>query len=361
MFTPLSIQPTISRAPRFGCRQLAFMTETPGMTDTQKALLSDLLQTGPQSLKAMSDSRTHANRDGITTPFHFEDMLKGPQRGNPHGWGLAAYSAPLNAPLNTPLDVPLNNTGPSQPLVNKSLSKASSDPQFDTAVQAGILQAPYTLFAHLLNKVDPNRVLASPEDTHPFTFENWSGMFNGILDGGRTEAVTRSVQEEHCTTLCTNPKGTNTGEKFLLTFLGKLKQQTGQTQSSQIPLAQIKKAFCEALDTFLNASKAEYRKLDGTWMGLKGDIQLAPGLNYIATDGRVTLAYRKGNKLYLNRHEAAPGKSGYLISSEPMQTDKKKLEWVELPQDHLLTLERQVDGKIHAELTPLRLGLNPPA
>jgi predicted glutamine amidotransferase len=345
--SPVHSQLKTGSTPRFGCRQLAFMTETPQMTDTQKALLTDLLQTGPQSLKAMSESRPHANRDGITTPFHFEDILKGPQKGNPHGWGVATYSITSQEGSVNP------------PSVTKSLSKASNDIQFDSAVQGGLNKAPVTLFAHLLNKVDPNRVLASPEDTHPFTFDNWSGMFNGILDGGRTEAVTQAVQQEHCTTLCTNPKGTNTGEKFLLTFLGKLKQQTGQTQSSQIPLASIKKAFCDALDTFLKASKLEYRRLDGAWMGLKGDIQLAPGLNYIATDGRVTLAYRKGNKLYLNRHEAAPGKFGYLIASEPMQTEKKKLEWVELPQDHLLTLERQVDGKIEAALTPFNLGLTP--
>lgn len=346
MAIPSHITPVLST--RFGCRQLAMMTETAGMTDSQKTLLTDLLQTGPMSLKAMSESRPHANRDGITTPFHFEDILKGPQKGNPHGWGVAAYS--LSSEGSSPL-----------PSVTKSLSKASNDPQFDTAIQSGINQTPVTLFAHLLNKVDPNRVLASPEDTHPFTFENWSGMFNGILDGGRTEAVTQAVQQEHCTTLCTNPKGTNTGEKFLLTFLGKLKQQTGQTQSQLIPIEKIKKAFCEALDTFLKASKPEYRKLDGAWMGLKGDIQLAPGLNYIATDGRVTLAYRKGNKLYLNRHEAAPGKFGYIIASEPMQTQQKKLEWVELPQDHLLTLERQADGKIEAALTPFNLGLTPSA
>lgn len=337
--------PSQLTAPRFGCRQIAFMTEGPAPSPEQQTMLGEILSDNPNSLKEQSKNRTHPHRNGVTTPFHEEDLLKAPLKGNHDGWGMASYCSSKSDAVE----------------IQRSMLPAGKDDRFDATAQALTEQAPQTMLAHILNKVDPNRILTSEEDIHPFSFGNWSAMFNGVLDGGRTQTMIDAVNTVYCPALNTAPKGTNTGEKILLTFLGKLKQQFGTIDSQVLNVQKLQQTFAQTLQDFLKLSKPVYRDLDGSVAGLKGKIQLGPGCNYIVTDGKVLLAFRKGRKLYLNRHIAANGKAGYLVSSEPIQTKAQKLSWLELPQDHILTLSKATDGSIAPTLIPLTSALTSPA
>jgi predicted glutamine amidotransferase len=321
---------------------MAFMTEGSEPAVQQQAMLREFLKDNPNSLKEQSKKRQHPHREGVSIPLHEEDLLKAPQKGNPHGWGMAAYSSRTGDTVQ----------------IQRSLRPAFEDDRFDATAETLLQQSPQTLLAHILNKVDPKRTLNSEEDVHPFYLGNWSGMFNGVLDGGRTPAITDAVNNIHCPTLGCAPKGTNSGEKVLLYMLGKLKQQFGTIESASLPLKALQKAFSETLQDFIKQSQPVYRDLDGGVLGLKGKVQLGPSINYIVTDGRVLMAYRKGRKLYLNRHPAAHGKLGYLVSSEPIQPTGQKLTWMELPQDHILTLVKKPDGNIDASLTPMSVALS---
>lgn len=334
--------------PRFGCRQIAFMSEAADATADQQAMLMDLLTENPNSLKAQSNFRTHAFRDGVTTPLHEEDLLKDPQDGNPHGWGYAAYCTSKDkAATVDSLEI------------QRSLEPAYSDNRFDTVGAELVGKAPKTLLAHILHKLSASRIMTSNEDTHPFSFENWSSMFNGTFSGARNPEIVNALENTYYPLLGKPPKGTNSGEKMLMYFLGKLKQQCGSINSQAAGIKNMQRAFAETLRDFFKVSVPVYWDLDGSVSGLKGKVQWGPSANYIMSDGNVLMAYRKGRKLYLNRHTGAAGKLSYLVSSEPIQPKNQKLSWLELPQDHILTLSRGEDGVISPTLTPLSEALAP--
>lgn len=326
---------------KFGCRQIAFMTEGGEPTPAQRAMLVELLKDNPNSLKEQSKKRDHPHRDGIASPKHEEDLLRDPQDGCLDGWGFASYTA--------------GNADSVE--IRKSLQPAATDPQFDAVAEELVGKSPRTLLAHVMNKIFSTRTLATEEDTHPFTFANWSSMFNGVLNGGRTPGIMNALQTTWYPVLGTLPKGTNSGEKILLYFLGKLKQKYNTTNSQDIPTPKLQQAFAETMRDFMQASTPIYDTLEGNISGLKGKIQWGPSCNYVMTDGKVVMAYRKGRKLYLNRHVRENGKSGYLVASEPMQPKGQNLEWLELPQEHILTLAKNTGGDIEASLIPVSSAL----
>ncbi|MBY0403566.1 MAG: hypothetical protein K2X66_06675, partial [Cyanobacteria bacterium] len=284
-----------------------------------------------------------------------EDLLQDPEDGNLDGWGLAMYA---KNPVESPSNGLPNNSLPNNSLeVKRSLLPAFQDVQYDTASEVFVQKKPFTLLAHILNKVDPRRILIDEKDTHPFSFQNWSAMFNGFFNGSRTPPILEALETKFYPALGARPQGTNSGEMIMFYFLGKLKSQFGTLDSSQLGIPKLQRAFAETLQAYYKQSDPMYSKLDGSLAGLKGKIQWGPSSNYFVTDGKVLMAYRKGRKLYLNQHVGAKGKLGYLVSSEPIQPKNKKLSWVELPQDHILTLAKQPDGKIEASLTPMTVAL----
>jgi predicted glutamine amidotransferase len=381
---PIKIMPprqTVSVG--FGCRQMVFMSEGETPSAQQNQLLKEALLTGSNALKKQSEPRSHPDRNGVDAPRHEEDLLKDPEDGNPHGWGLAKFNPNRENP----------NLANNRFTLQKSFAPAHTDANFDQAVQQHLQETPNTLMAHLMHKALPNRPLVNEEDLHPFSHssaqgEHWAGMFNGDVNGGRTPPIVGPLESTYCPLLETQAKGTNSGEKLLLSFLGRLKQSLGHLTPTENDLTQTVKAFAQTLQSFLQASTPIYQPLDESIAGLTGQIQWSPSVNYIVSNGQMVMAFRKGRKLYLNQHPKLLGNQlqmenklqavstqttpqklntdfGYIISSEPFQPSEQaltnqnleKLKWLELPQDHILTLFRKADGSISPTLTPLSLAL----
>lgn len=361
------LRPNSSPSLEFGCRQMVMMSEGETPSTQQNQLMTEALLTGSNALKKQSEPRSHPDRNGVDAPRHEEDLLKDPEDGNPHGWGLAQFTNGLS--------------------LQKSFAQAHTDANFDQSVQQHLQGNPNTLMAHLMHKALPNRPLVNEEDLHPFHYSNpqgehWAGMFNGVVNGGRTPPIVGPLESTYCPLLETQPKGTNSGEKLLLSFLGRLKQNLGHITPTENELNQAVKAFAQTLQSFIQASTPIYQALDESIAGLKGQIQWSPSVNYIVSNGQMVMAFRKGRKLYLNQHPKVMGTKleavgkpptpqntktdfGYIVSSEPFQPSDQacsehaleKLKWLELPQDHILTLFRKTDGSITPTLTPLSLAL----
>lgn len=338
-----------SPAPTFGCRQMAFMTEGNTLSPAQKVLWQDALVENPNCLKAQSHKRSHPLREGAVMPFHEEDLLNDPQDGNVDGWGFAAYVVRSKTPVE----------------IQRSLAPACTDDGFDAAAKSLVAKGPRTMLAHLLNKLFPQRMLGE-EDLHPFSLGNWTGMFNGVLTGGRSPDLLKTLEQTFYPLLGAKPKGTNSGERILLYYLGKLKQRFGTLDGELLSIPAMQQAFAETLRDFMSRSKPVYAPVaagtEGGLMGLKGQVQDGPSCNYVVSDGQTLMAYRKGRRLYLNRHPGLKGRVGYVVSSEPFQPKQGgKLSWTELPEDHILTLTRLNDGRIHPTLTPFSVALKPTA
>ncbi len=362
-----SLKPLPSLSVEFGCRQMVMMSEGQTPSNQQSQLMKEALLNGSNALKKQSEPRSHPDRNGVDAPRHEEDLLKDPEDGNPHGWGLAKFMNGFS--------------------LQKSFAPAHTDANFDQSVQQHLQGNPNTLMAHLMHKALPNRPLVNEEDLHPFSYSNpqgehWAGMFNGVVNGGRTPPIVGPLESTFCPLLETQPKGTNSGEKLLLSFLGRLKQSLGHVTPTENDLTQTVKAFAQTLQSFIQASTPIYQTLDESIAGLKGQIQWSPSVNYIVSNGQMVMAFRKGRKLYLNQHPKVMGTKlqpasnqpalqntkadfGYIVSSEPFQPSDQavaeenleKLKWLELPQDHILTLFRKTDGSITPTLTPLSLAL----
>lgn len=318
---------------QFGCRLMAFMTEEEKPGPKQAAEILDFLIKNPNSLKAQSQGGSHPSRDGVNSPKHEEDLMGLPQQGNPDGWGIAAFSPKLH--------------------VERGLSAAHQDPRFNTAAETAASRNPTVLMAHIRHSSFHGKPKA--KDLHPFRLENWVSMLNGAMNSTANSAIKDALSRLYGPLLGKLPRGKTSAETGLYYFLGKLKATYGHTDSAKLSRLQIQQAFAETIWDFCTNAKLLPKPLQGEVMGLQGSVRLRPAANFVFSDGNILLAYRKGRKLYLSKQVSESGKHAFWVSSEPLQPEnrKDKREWLELPEDHILTLSRTGTGQIEPTLTPL--------
>ncbi|MBY0403006.1 MAG: class II glutamine amidotransferase, partial [Cyanobacteria bacterium] len=252
-----------------------------------------------------------------------------------------------------------------------SLPAFEASASFDEAVNQMLKTSPKMVLAHIR--------LAAPQckevvtvNNHPFQYEKWNFMHNGIVTGAFQPTIQNALQEMYPaeksqsngntkTLPIKGPKGTTDSEASLYYWMGLMQKKYGSVDSQVVGKAQVRQSFADAIHDLIQASPPIYSDLKGSVLNIQGKIQVAPSMNFVASDGNLLLAFRKGAKLYLGmrRVPGQPAKSlssqEYILSSEPIQPGKgfARIQWLDIPEEMILTLSRGASGAIEPELYPL--------
>lgn len=300
-----------------------------------QALWRDCLEKSDTGLLAQSVPRTQ--KDGVVEPFSIED-LEGLLRryGNTDGWGMAVFSAQEGLTR-----------------IRQAEAANGKDSGFKAALKRLANLLPKTFLAHIRaaspachNKTDANN--------HPFTYGPWAFMHNGFVPGAKSQAIQAKIKTMFPDG--TGPKGTTDSEASFYYWMGTLQKQYGTVDTETVGFALVRRSFAETLQALLTASEPEYIKVNPAIMGLSGQMQTDPSLNFIASDGQHLLAFRKGEKLYLGKTLSPDGGITYLLSSEPVKPSPQQpaIQWLDIPEESIISLTRQKNGTVKAEIHALK-------
>lgn len=317
-----------SGMPRFGCRLFAFMTESKSPGPEQDRLVRELLLDNPNAIKLQSAPRVqHPLQWLFTNPISRMDILKRALKGNGDGWGVAAY--PENAPV----------------FHKVSMKAAHTDKQYDAAVGDLIQQHPRTFMVHLLKNGEGR----SPDlrNLHPFVYQQWTGMLNGGLKGALRHAW-KQINEQYGPVLGTVNQGTTSGEAGFYLFLGRMKEQYGTVNTEEIGLENVRQGFAQMAQEMLVRSQCIFEPFENVLEG--GPYLGAPkgSANFIFSDGQHVFAFRHGRTLFLGRRTLADGTHEVMVASEPSAPSSytRGLVWTEIPEDTVVVLSRDKNGRI---------------
>jgi len=284
------------------------------------------------------ESKKRPPKDGYLQTLDIED-LSGVLRkqGNLDGWGIAAY------PVSS-----LNH----RPLVLKSPMPAATDVRYPTAAAQELRQHPHILLAHIR--------LASPEfnqiqmtNVHPFTYGNWSFIHNGAVNGATSEPVLEKIAQNQ-SVIGAGPKGTTDSERSFYYFLARLREMAGTLDSDKIPLQLKQKAFAQSIQDLVDNSKPTYKPLTGDILGTQGHILIQPAANFILSDGQNLFAFKKTLDLFLGQKVLSNGQKTYIVSSEKSERNDPSVKWMEIPENHLLTMSWDKNGNTQVDIEPLQ-------
>jgi hypothetical protein len=332
--------------PRFGCRVEGLMgpqQPSPAIQQEVDHFVGATLEGDPNSLQQESPRR--APKDGSREGYDIED-LSGVVRkqGNLDGWGITAY--PVTTPQNPPL-------------LWKSPAPAITDPQYHIAVSQAMSQNPHLLLAHVR--------LASPEyhqiqstNVHPFTFQNWSFIHNGSVNGATSPAVEAKIKQ-YQSVLGGGPKGTTDSERAFYYYLARLYETTGTVDTKKVPLRTKQAVFAQSVKELINDSTPTYKPIHGEVMGIQGHILIQPACNFILSDGQHLLAFKKVLDLFIGEKTLSNHQKTYVITSEKMMRHDPSVQWTEIPEEHLLTMGWDASGNARVDMEPLRELTEPPA
>lgn len=340
-----SLKPKLVKNPEklgFGCRIMAFTTSK-GSVDN--GLTTELLSgENPFSLKNLSAPYT-PGRDGINAPYTREDITGYYNTGNPHGWGIVVY--------------PEKKGLQSQPEYQKSMKAANQDPNFDNAVQELLSKNPDIALAHVRH--DETIFLqknVSDQNAHPFVHNQWSFVHNGVFD---RKIITDTLGKDKQTiqkSFPGKPEGTTDSEYFFYHFLSSLKERYETTEPGMLTTRKTKKVFANCINDIIKNHQNTATKFENEKLGIKGELQESPALNFILSDGENLYAFRNKLTLYLGVNKMKNGNKEYIISSEHTQPEIGEIKWIEIPENHILTIRKnKATGIREPFLTPLSKAL----
>jgi len=324
--------------PLFGCRIEGVMgpqQPPPSVQQQSDQFVWSTLVSDANSLR--QESKKRPPKDGYLQTLDIED-LSGVLRkqGNLDGWGIAAYPA---ASLNH------------RPLVLKSPTPAATDIHYPTAAAQELRQHPNILLAHVR--------LASPEfnqiqetNVHPFTYGNWSFIHNGAVSGATSPPILEKIAQNQ-NVIAAGPKGTTDSERSFYYFLSRLHDAAGTVDSEKIPLQVKQMAFAQSIQDLVDHSKPTYKPLKGEVLGTQGHILIQPAANFILSDGQNLFAFKKTLDLFLGQKTLSNGQKTYIVSSEKSERNDPAVKWMEIPDNHLLTLTWDKNGNTQVDMEPL--------
>lgn len=245
--------------------------------------------------------RSHAPRDVRAELLEQRNSLKTLSREHCDGWGIATWDP---------------SRGPN---VVRGIAAAHADPGFATAASPGPSNL---LFAHVRQASVGNVML---ENVHPFARGPWAFMHNGTLTDfhRHREALEGHIDPDLRATLTS----TTDSERCFLLFLTALRARTGR-------LDQISPR--EAAAAIATVMRLVERHTD-----VAGG--LPSSMNFLASDGRILVASRRGRSLYVSdgvTRGAFPA-CGYpldqvAIASEPASDDQP---WNEVAENDVLGVD----------------------
>lgn len=322
---------------------MAFYSEDEDAPDKRRQLRQELLVSAEHSLL----NQSQANR----LPFHnFMDeddfVTRHRIKGNHDGWGLIASQR--------------GSSGRGQSWQEARSTQAAyapateSEPGFTDTVDKTLKKVPRIIMGHV-RAASSECKQVSRENTHPFIRGNWAFMHNGFVDGALSKGIQKQVHGKYKNLLGFEPSGTTDSEAAFHLFLGKLKEAHGTLDSSAIGLEKVQRIFAESIRELVNESRGISTTLHGRLHGITGKLSTPPIMNFVVSDGENLLAFRKGLKLYLGLYALPDGGQECIISSEAVNpgASASKIDWMEIPQETLLTLRRKEDGTVEKSLYSL--------
>jgi len=240
--------------------------------------------------------------------FHGANALRVQSREHPDGWGLAWYEG--NAPR-----------------VVRSLTPAHGDADFERLSQ---YVSAHTVLAHV-RKASVGRVAA--ENTHPFQRGPWLFAHNGTLP--EWERRRAALEELIHPALRAELRGETDSERCFLLFLSRLRRRCNPDSAEAGAAAA---ALSETVSLVREIFEQDGAKSSTT---------------FLATDGRILLACRRGRTLFLS--SPAPDREGRcayvaVASEDPGEPPPGgRHAWRLLPDEALVA----VDPDLRLQVTSL--------
>jgi hypothetical protein len=139
-------------------------------------------------------------------------------------------------------------------------------------------------------------------------------------------------------------------------------QQYNTLDGKKLGVRKARYAFTKAIHELISRSKHFYLPANSV-MGIRGMIDSAPTANFIMASQNIHMAYKYGWQLYLGRVTLENGHQEYFFSSEKVSPEgvTAPIQWLEIPDNYVVTLEDTADGKTVPEIYPVSYILeNPP-
>jgi glutamine amidotransferase len=230
-----------------------------------------------------------------------QNALRIQSHKHPHGWGVGWYEE-------------------GSPVVRRGLLPAHADEAFVHAAQAACSAV---VIAHVRDaSVGP----VAPENTHPFHHARWLFAHNGtVARYKRSRRVREAVLAEIDPDLRPALRGDTDSERCFFVFLTRLRARATLDGAG---VAEVARALAETAETVRRIADPRAEK--------------PSTLNFVASDGRVLVATRRGKPLQLAT-DAGP-RHVFVVASERIGT----AAWEEVPEGGLVG----TDDGIHAYSSP---------
>jgi predicted glutamine amidotransferase len=214
-----------------------------------------------------------------------ENALRFQSHKHPHGWGIGWYRD----------GVPQRRVG---------LLAAHHDETFVAAARA---LSSGVVVAHVRD-ASIGRVIE--ENTHPFVHGRWLFAHNGTLARfKRVKSVRDALLAEIDPDLRPHVLGETDSERCFYVFLSRLRARAPLDRAD---LASVRRALAEMTDAVAGIADATAEK--------------PSSMNFLATDGRVLAACRRGRTLHLSL-DAGP-RHAFVVASEPIG----RSSWEDVPE-----------------------------
>jgi predicted glutamine amidotransferase len=325
--------------PAFGCRLTAVMEpykqtwQQPNVRQQSDVFVWTTLVSDKNSLKNESQPQLQ-----VPVEYNgYEELFGVGRYGQKDGWGIAGYQPDAIRNFQQPA------------YIVKSPKPAFADTRFDQVIQS-VLPANLVL-AHIRSASDECKEVQLA-NVHPFSYQNWSFIHNGTVSGAFSPTIESKIQQ-YRQILAGGPKGNTDSERVFYYFLSKLYETTGTTNSSTLPLNVVQTNFAQAINDLMTHSKYAYKPLTGSLMGIRGDIQFQPSCNFILSDGSHLFAFKKGFDLFLGEKTLSNAQKIYVLSSERTHLGDPSVKWLEIPEEHIVTISWDASGNPVPEIEPL--------
>lgn len=324
----------LSLLPAHSCRMMSIIVLNFSNKLEEENLITNILVSGKDSLKKESAKDYKPKPDGFLT---FEELCGYCEKyPNQDGWGITAY---ING----------NKLNPDY----RSIKPAIEDNNFDSAVNTIIKEHANIILAHIRHASDAKTI--SIDNTHPFTHNNWSFMHNGTIQLENSNFINNQLKvfKEKYNLY---PKSKVDTEKAFYYFLGKMAEKSSLINQPVLSNDEIINCFAQTIiDLSTHSQKliVDLKSLDNKDTG---KILVAPSMNFITTNGKIFLVYRKGRNLFLGRLLENKFKNSCLIiSSEPIQITEanQKIIWYEIPENYVLYINTVKSNSGQVKLYPI--------
>lgn len=310
---------------KFGCRFFAYMT--PKAAEGQDEFIRSCLVTGNNALKKQGNKDYCPDNQNALSWDAFYNNGK-----NRDGWGVVNYSE--------------NHAV----YIRKGVPPASEDPNFDSAVTQASKTPSNVVLAHL--RAGRNQI---KENLHPFNYQGWSFMHNGIVPVKVSEYLQKGIDKQFGKSLDVTVKGTTDTEKVFYTLMGKVKERFGSvrlTEKDYPELIEIFKTEVRHITDLAKehgkGNKIHKRVKDLTGFSFTEDslIKTRPSYNFVLANSDILIASCYNRTMHLGVFTNSDGEREMMLASEPIQPSafNHPIQWWQVPNEHMVVMKRTGEG-----------------